>query len=123
MCLTCCVAPLTNGKRVMRKGPQVAFKELFMSKMFPLALLAFALPVAAQAQEPAAITVQAQDFSYQKTMLSSKTYKLVGKMTDGRRFRLSVMGRRVSGEFAGWPVYFVMKPGSAAATTVLASLQ
>ena len=95
-----------------------------MSKIISLALLAAVLPATAQAQEPSAITVQGHNFSYQKTDLSPSTFKLVGQTTDGRYFRLSVKGRRVSGDFGDQPVYFVMpEPGSVAAATVLASLQ
>ena len=83
-----------------------------MRKFIPLALFAMALPVAVQAQEDTGFTVQGQRFFYNKTQLSPQTYKLEGRMLDGRRFRLSVKGRRVSGDFADKPVYFVMpRPG------------
>ena len=83
-----------------------------MRKIIPLTILALALPVAAQAQPESDITVQGQRFFYEKTQLSPETYKLEGRMRDGRWFRLSVKGRRVSGDFDGKPVYFVMpRPG------------
>jgi hypothetical protein len=94
-----------------------------MRKTIAMAVLAVALPAAAQAQEPSPITVQGQTFSYQKTELSPRTYKLEGQMTDGRHFRLSVKGRRVSGNFDGTPVDFVTTAAAASASTVLASLR
>ena len=95
-----------------------------MRKTLSLALLALAVPVAATAQEPSAITVQGPTFFYKKTVLTPKTYKLVGRTTDGRNFRLAVTGRRVSGQFDGTPVEFVMPiRDRVAADTVLASLR
>jgi hypothetical protein len=95
-----------------------------MRKIISLALLAVTLPAAAEAQESATITVKGQNFVYQKTDLSPRTYKLEGQTTDGRYFRLAVKGRHVSGEFGGTPLDFTMSATDhAAATTVLASLR
>lgn len=93
-----------------------------MPKFIPLALFAMALPVVAQAQEDTGFTVEGQRFFYNKTQLSPQTYKVEGRLTDGRWFRLSVKGRRVSGDFDGKPVYFVMpRPGHTMGHPMLAS--
>jgi len=93
-----------------------------MRTIIPLAMIALALPVAAQAQLESDITVQGQRFLYQRTQLSPQTYKLEGRMLDGRWFRLSVKGRRVSGDFNGKPVYFVMpRPGRIMGSPMYAS--
>jgi hypothetical protein len=94
-----------------------------MRKTIAMAVLAVALPAAAQAQEPSPITVQGQTFSYEKISLSARTYKLEGQTTDGRHFRLAVKGRHVSGDFGGSPVDFVARASDATASTVLASLR
>ena len=93
-----------------------------MRMIIPLAMLALALPVAAQAQPEGDITVQGQRYHYNKTQLSPRTYRIVGRTLDGRWFRLSVKGRRVSGDFGGKPVYFVMpRPGRTLAHPMYAS--
>jgi hypothetical protein len=83
-----------------------------MRMIIPLAMLALALPAAVQAQEPGDITVQGQHYRYHRSQVSPRTYKLEGRLTDGRYFRLSVKGRRVSGDMGGMPVSFFMpRPG------------
>jgi hypothetical protein len=81
-----------------------------MRKIIPLALLALAVPAVAQAQEEVGITVQGH--RYVKTRMTPQTYKLQGQLADGRYYRLSVKGSRVSGDVDGMPVYFHMpRPG------------
>ena len=83
-----------------------------MRILIPLAMMALAMPVVAHAQEPGDITVQGQRYRYHMTPMSPQSYKLEGRTIDGRWFRLSVKGHRVSGDFDGMPVYFHMpRPG------------
>jgi hypothetical protein len=96
----------------MTEGMHFAFEEKVMRKILPFALLALALPAVAQAQDPDDITVQGRHGYTVKTPMTSQTYKLHGKLADGRYFRLSVKGSRVSGDVDGMPVYFHMpRPG------------
>jgi hypothetical protein len=101
-----------RGKKKGDRRVHFTSKEKVMRKIIPLALLALALPAVAQAQDPDDITVQGRHGYTTKSQLTPQTYKLQGKLADGRYFRLSVKGRRVSGDVGGMPVYFHMpRPG------------
>ena len=93
-----------------------------MRKIIPFALMALAIPAVAQAQNSDDITVQGRHGYTSRVQLTPNTYKLQGKLADGRYFRLSVKGRRVSGDVDGIPVYFHMpRPGHIMGDPMMAS--
>lgn len=80
------------------------FNRLTKAAPVLLAAAAFALPVAAQAEEAKTFTRAGVTYTYTSEQ-SGKATVLAGT-ADGRAFRLVVNGKNVTGHFGGMPVSF-----------------